>query len=185
MQWVKPRGKSALPETAWQAKDLLPRLKQLPSKGLLHMLHTEHKCSPRILCVQWVKPRGKSALPETAWQAKDLLPRLKRLPSKRLLHVPNTTLDALDFRLFFDPSAQLPPGFSKPELGTWTVSGEQPARSALGWQPVQSPCASAGRGFSKPDLGVWSASEVRRDWSASLWRPALQPGSYGQPSACL
>ena len=63
------------------------------------------------------------------WQPKDLLPRLKRLPSKRLLHVPNVTGDALDFRLFFEPDTQLPPGFSKPDLGTWTVSG-----APFGWQ---------------------------------------------------
>ena len=37
MQWVKPKGKSSLPDTPWQPKDLLPRLKKLPSKRLLHV----------------------------------------------------------------------------------------------------------------------------------------------------
>ena len=76
------------------------------------------------LTVQWVKPKGEKSLPEATWQPKDLLPRLKKLPAKRMLAVPNITSDALDFRLFFDDSAAaLPPGFSSPELATFTVSG--------------------------------------------------------------
>ena len=74
--------------------------------------------------MQWLKPKGEKSLPEATWQPKDLLPRLKKLPAKRMLAVPNITSDALDFRLFFDDSATaLPPGFSSPELATFTVSG--------------------------------------------------------------
>lgn len=117
VQWVKPIGKSALPETSRQPKEVLHWPKKLHTHA--RRLLDAKQCH----CVQWVKPKGKSALPETTWQPKDLLPRLKKLPSKRLLHVPNATVDALDFKLFFDPAGELPPGYSKPELGTWTVSG--------------------------------------------------------------
>ena len=37
--------------------------------------------------------------------------------------MPNVSVDALDFKLFFNPTGELPPGYSKPDLGTWTVSG--------------------------------------------------------------
>ena len=97
-------------------------------------------------CAQWVQPKGKSALPESAWQPKDLLPRLKRLPSKRLLHMPNVTQDALDFRLFFDPGADPPPGCSSPELGTWTVSGALPC-------PAHWPCHTPAAGCTRLHLG--------------------------------
>ena len=89
--------------------------------------------------MQWVKPKGEKLLPEATWQPKDLLPRLKRLPAKRMLAVPNITTDSLDFRLFFDDSeGPLPPGFSSPELGTFSVSGEpnvQHAEAKLLWDP--------------------------------------------------
>ena len=35
-----------------------------------------------------------------------------------VMHVPDVTGDALDFGLFLEPDTQLPPGFSKPDLGT-------------------------------------------------------------------
>ena len=92
VQWVKPRGKSSLTETARQPKNLLPRLvaweASQSTSGARHAreahLHSL-SCVPlmQLWCLQWVKPKGKSSLPETVWQPKDLLPRRKRLLSKR------------------------------------------------------------------------------------------------------